>query len=1176
MVNTSLVYNQEEIPIGWCNVTYDTLRAANLGCGFTGEMERPIFFEDDQDKITRLRWDGSEIRKDRVPSLYYSSILDWMPVQTYYCDAPRQCFGFGEDNCGAYVLVLGATATCTQNILYTHEFPYACEGQYWNGVTGCVFGDGRGSHATSIAGWCQPYISHRIDDFTVWHNYEGHYPGGWDAFYVMFHYPYLFAGPPWLSCYDWECWWHGIYITDDSSGFEEAAEYEMLNFPSYHFRFLNVTGYHWNATNKWVPEYVETLQVYEYTSGPLGTINFTMMEHGHPETAVQYGWTASNLYPKWVNMTEFAGKHVDFFYTTTQTRTQYVMIAQYNGIEGFTTAPHNATLYSYIKPYVNMKDLHSDEIKYWMVTGLTKYAYHGDIYPDYYYILDLIREYVPCEFGEWQWTDECFLDYRRYTRWVYPEGCAEDTTYIYDPVCARPLSAYDTQYASYVAANVSAIQPGGIVKFTATLYNNQTSSKNVTVGMTIGGWDAVNGVPYTRSRGSLPEFSSQWCNKECYVDGLGDWVSVVIPPKSTAYVSRTFRIPDAYEQFIGDYFDVAVGLYNQTPPEGSGDIFVITKTYFKDKVFVTSAPPTTTTITPPVGIINGTLQMATYPTPTTTLTLGTNISFVFRVKNTGTQTSNYRVSFTAGTDAYWIDHWAGFGYPYRYCNDDCYLSVYDASGKTTLETIDSGKWVITRDMLPNEERFITLTYNFKAKTGEQGFVDGDVLDLVFALRNYDTPTIWYSRGIINNSMRASTIPTPPPEEGGSLNVTSYPTGDNPMNNDVVFEFRITNNGTRAMDYRLSFSVGTGASWIGTWASFSPNHYCNDYCYVLAYDEFGLTNVEEADGSWVIVKNVYPGEVRDVSLIFTLKSRNITRGQGYYHGDQVDLVYVLRNYNNKELYYSRGIIADAFRVLELPPSAEITRIIVPQTVSEDDIVDVEIWVHNNGNITSTFAIGLTMGYNYNNITKGFNGDWCNELCYEDGFENDSYGRKWVGFKYLTPDAEGKDIVKFKFRKDIFTNGTTIDVVASVWKDVRDKEVIVKATDEIEEVFLDNYINVTITPMSLYKGMFASWLKLGLDSGIDVISTSFDTERGNAKFFLWGIFTIIVGILTIVLTVKGSKEIGFTTPAWQVGLIAMFVMILIGLGVGYVPPWIGLVFIVIAGLLVGKMFIQFTGG
>jgi len=108
------------------------------------------------------------------------------------------------------------------------------------------------------------------------------------------------------------------------------------------------------------------------------------------------------------------------------------------------------------------------------------------------------------------------------------------------------------------------------VDITAWIINNGTMTYNFTLGMSIGLFDAENGAVYSYWRTSLiPP-----CNRECYIDGYGDFMYRLIPPNYTTYFTRKFRIAD---YFLEDsQYDVIIGTY--TGEHGENLIYY---TYFK-------------------------------------------------------------------------------------------------------------------------------------------------------------------------------------------------------------------------------------------------------------------------------------------------------------------------------------------------------------------------------------------------------------------------------------------------------------------------------------------------------------------------------------------------------------------------------------------------------------------
>ena len=116
-------------------------------------------------------------------------------------------------------------------------------------------------------------------------------------------------------------------------------------------------------------------------------------------------------------------------------------------------------------------------------------------------------------------------------------------------------------YPFRVKVDKSEVNIGETITIRAWVENNGTQSHNFTLGLSIGLWDATNDTIYTYPR----DYLVPPCNKECYRDGKGDWLFLIIPPDYSAYFERTLIIPDYF--LVNTSYDVAVGVWRE-PPDG--------------------------------------------------------------------------------------------------------------------------------------------------------------------------------------------------------------------------------------------------------------------------------------------------------------------------------------------------------------------------------------------------------------------------------------------------------------------------------------------------------------------------------------------------------------------------------------------------------------------------------
>lgn len=378
---------------------------------------------------------------------------------------------------------------------------------------------------------------------------------------------------------------------------------------------------------------------------------------------------------------------------------------------------------------------------------------------------------------------------------------------------------YSRQYVTWVSTNVSQASVGDTVFYRVWIYNNDSSYTNVTVGLSEGKWVATDGIPYTSSQPSNGTWGSCWCNKACYNDGLGDWVNINIPPYDTDYIERTMFVADCMVDFIGEKFDLAVGLYNATGVlvEGSGDTYLITKSYWKDKVEIltTPAPPTTTTTTippttttvPPVGV---NASIVSYTATDINPTLDQEVTVTIAIKNTGGSSYDFAVGLSIGNNTF-------------YCNRNCY-------------TDGLGDYVFTGTLAPEETTWVSRKFKFHSWLFEYNQFYNMKIGVYPA--TYLPPSSAYDYVTANNYFYTKT--TTEKLDAYAISAIATPYWVN-QGGQVSIRTYITNEGTTTWNFTLGMSIGLWSATHKTkyttqQATLLPP--CNIECYTDCdvYDE----------------------------------------------------------------------------------------------------------------------------------------------------------------------------------------------------------------------------------------------------------------------------------------------------------------------------------------------------
>lgn len=140
-----------------------------------------------------------------------------------------------------------------------------------------------------------------------------------------------------------------------------------------------------------------------------------------------------------------------------------------------------------------------------------------------------------------------------------------------------------------------------IVDFDVFVVNNASLTYNYTIGLSIGLWNTTDGATFNAP---LPDLVPP-CNKLCYTDNLGSWVSALIPPGYSAPIHRQMKVPGYLLENTS--FDLAVGVWT-APAEVYPDPYVgklISITYFKNVAFIRTPTGFSAGITPTIGAVLG-------------------------------------------------------------------------------------------------------------------------------------------------------------------------------------------------------------------------------------------------------------------------------------------------------------------------------------------------------------------------------------------------------------------------------------------------------------------------------------------------------------------------------------------------------------------------------------------
>jgi hypothetical protein len=434
-------YTEWAVPVGGCGSTHrmDNLKIADYSYQWTGNYERPIFYNDTDGHIMRVSWDtcslgicspkdDDDVREDRLPILSYDFLYDYLPVSEP--NEPLKCFGtlWETYDCAPYVLYLARRDPYPnyQN-LYVVEYSAQCDHSYGNPCPDCCI-EGSISHSLNkmIIGRTDPayYQDQELDQFTVYQRHSG----TTHLWFVLWH-SRMFQDPNtggWTTCPSDMCW----HISKFDQAWNKITTYNLNEFPLKGVYFINQTidgGYHFAYTNYEVPSFYNANPsnmsfIISTCSYPVNiTINSTTNTSHSKFLNITTCGSGMNI--KSFNMSEFAGETVDM-HVWNHAKMSSVRLGR------------GCSVYGFQKPWI----IDPFETLYQITvgTGTTQcggYYCCGDIDGLYYGDSYISEEYMTCSCTPWYNTTECAEELRKQQRTCAPAGCDITERWVSDPSC---------------------------------------------------------------------------------------------------------------------------------------------------------------------------------------------------------------------------------------------------------------------------------------------------------------------------------------------------------------------------------------------------------------------------------------------------------------------------------------------------------------------------------------------------------------------------------------------------------------------------------------------------------------------------------------------------------------------------------------------------------------------
>jgi hypothetical protein len=356
---------------------------------------------------------------------------------------------------------------------------------------------------------------------------------------------------------------------------------------------------------------------------------------------------------------------------------------------------------------------------------------------------------------------------------------------------------------------------------------------------------------------------------------------------------------------------------------------------------------------------------------------------------------------------------------------------------------------------------------------------------------------------------------------------------------------VKNVGTIPVTVRVGLSVFAGMTspTSGSYYEYPPmiyDYYCNgnvkkfdDWCYVDRY-------TYDIDGNkWLDILTIPPGTEAcyDVDFKFTSKI--------FKEGDSISLVGDIWDNETGELYHL-VVERDVF-TLELPLYACAISLKASHRVARIGET-VTYWsTIKNYNLTWNFSVILGIG-----IWDAMSG-----IEYREPRPT-ILPPTYSDINHVIIPKDYTNIVQKSFKlPDYFPLNVSYDVAVEVWreatKDPRTGELVKEKP--ICFVYFKNVTLVSTEPAP--EEVIGETLNKGVDATIGIVSRAIGITPVLTKNLLWVIFSIIVGGLVI-----------FISRSWQIGIISLLCLLVVGALIGWFPGWLVIILLVISAMIVAQ--------
>lgn len=495
------------------------------------------------------------------------------------------------------------------------------------------------------------------------------------------------------------------------------------------------------------------------------------------------------------------------------------------------------------------------------------------------------------------------------------------------------------------------------------------------------------------------------------------------------------------------------------------------------------------------------------------------------IKSNVSYTKFIVVGLTIGED--WnpgLDMFEGFS-----CNEFCYVDDYvvDYLGR---------KWVDFVALGPYETYVASVKFKYKYPYFQVGKTYDVVIKVWEDVRNISDPGPEY---VIDRTWFFDAITIV--EKAPDAKILEYSFPPEAMQEQIISVRAVVKN-TGNVKSNLYVGMSIGDKDTGKW--------CNRLCYA------------DGLGDYAVLYDVEPGGVRIAERKFKIR-RDMFESGKYY---DVRIGVYEQPYLPWENAIDKVERLDAIYIRKLEVNAYAVRISVDKAeVAPKGIISITAWVYNAGTISYNFTLGMSIGLwdvqhgipypspQYALIPP------CNTECYKDGLGS------WV-YRIIPPNFTVPFTRVFEV-PDYFPVNNTFDVAVGVWLDEGETPVSITYFKNV------SFVSYIVPP----EVQIREFGRTTTQEILNFIETSLGVKREYSKMIFWLIITSAISISAIAIPAYISRS----SPPWQIGLVVLLIMLILGAIVRdeagpFMPYWLVILFIILGAFIGAKTLHEIFGG